>query len=637
MAVDVKTKRVIVISIRSLRTGIVGCAVIAIGFFAAPALAAPYGSGSYSGCQYQSGCPTPPPSDPGTSNPSGESNGNNPQTYTPPPVVNNPHFDIVPANIKDGDVITSSPVTIEISVEDLTGGNVNPNDVGWVSLYVNNKLITTDYSTNSRGLYELLWDVLKNPGTLLTIVAYNQDGDAIARKDIHVVLDLENAVINTGPQPIDDQNAGWLQKTLHDIPPVVAYTFPYWLFLLLLGLAIRFMYQTAREAIANERMRKLYKRQELIAQEKDNFIALGSHYLHTPLTVMRNGADTVVAVNEAPETVTAPLLAALDELKTRIDAILGKVESNESLRNIKQPDPIQLGGSVLRTPIFWIPVASVGFIVVFMNTLLSLVGKWNFSLTNFSVQAIVGVIVIAFLFATIRNSRIHSHEKAKLKQLVDYQAAIDNARTTLIEESTTVLRDSLAKVETAKAALPATPTAAYVTEGYNRFAEILSRFDLLGQLRAGTSYGAAQKFDLQDTVNTILADYQPTIDAKKLTVHANMHGIKTVGNPALFNYVLRTVVDNAVKFTNEGGEISLEASKKSGKVDVHIVDNGIGIPEDKLPTLFKPFSRAGSAIQFDYEGLGFSLFLDRIIMDYLEGDIDVTSREQQGTLVTIRT
>lgn len=395
------------------------------------------------------------------------------------------------------------------------------------------------------------------------------------------------------------------------------------------------MYQTIREAIANERMRKLYKRQELIAEEKDNFIALGSHYLHTPLTVMRNGADTVVAVKEAPETVTTPLLAALDELKARIDAILGKVESNEALKGIRQPDPIQLRGSAFTSPAFWLPVVAVCFIVVSMNALLSLVGKWNFSFTNFTIQAIIGAIVIAFLFVSIRNNRIHAQEKDKLRQLVEYQAAIDNARTTLIDESTAALREGLARVESAKAALPNTPTAAFVTEGYNRFAEILSRFDLLKQIRAGVNYGAPETINLQQAIDTIIQDYQPTLVAKNVTIRADMHGATTVGNPALFNYVLRTVIDNAVKFTGEGGEINLDASKKSGKVSVSVTDTGVGIPADKIPTLFKPFSRAGSAITFDYEGLGFSLFLDRIIMDYLDGDIDVSSREQQGTLVTI--
>ena len=607
------------------------------GFITTPVFAEVYGGGSFGECKYQTNCPapTPPPSNPSTSNPSGGSNGNNPQTYTPPPVVNNPVFEIVPANLKDGDVITTPTVTITVSIQDLVNGTVSPDDLGWVSFYVNDKLIGTDYNTDEEGFYELIWNVLKNPGTLITIVAFNEDGSAVARKEVNVKVDLPAAIVNSGPEPIDEQNATWIQKTLHDIPPVVAYTFPYWLFLLLLGLAIRFMYQAVREAIANERMRKLYKRQELIAEEKDNFIALGSHYLHTPLTVMRNGADTVVAVKEAPETVTGPLMAALDDLKNRIDAILGKVESNETLKGIRQPDPIQLSGSVFTSPVFWAPVAFVCFIVVFMNTLLSLVGKWNFSLTNFTIQAIVGAVVIAFLFVSIRNNRIHAQEKEKLRQLVEYQNAIDNARTTLIDESTTALREGLSRVEAAKAALPATPTAAFVTEGYNRFAEILSRFDLLKQIRAGVNYGTPETIDLQAAINAIIQDYQPTLDAKKITLHADMHGATTVGNPALLNYVLRTVVDNAVKFTGEGGEITLDASKQSGKVNVSVTDTGVGIPADKIPTLFKPFSRAGSAIQFDYEGLGFSLFLDRIIMDYLEGDIDVTSREQQGTLVTI--
>ena len=175
-----------------------------------------------------------------------------------------------------------------------------------------------------------------------------------------------------------------------------------------------------------------------------------------------------------------------------------------------------------------------------------------------------------------------------------------------------------------------------MTEGYNRFAEILSRFDLLRQLRAGADYGAKETIPLQETFDTIIAEYQPTILSKNLTVHADAQGIQAIGSPALFSYVVRTVIDNAIKFSSEGGEIKIGANKTSGKVEVSVSDNGIGIPADKIPTLFKPFNRAGSALTFDYEGLGFSLFLDRIIMDYLQGDIDIQSQDKQGTLVTVR-
>lgn len=609
------------------------------------ASATTYGGDSYGECEYQRDCPdSTEPTSPSTSNPSGESSGDNPQTYAPPPAPKNPQFEIVPAGITEGQVIRSKQVTLGVSVHTLEEAASVPytGDFGWVRFYVNDRLIGTDYTPNEDGLYTIIWDVLKNPGSLVTMVAYDQNGEPVARKDLTVILDLPKDLDTATPAPITDENRppSWIPEalvtTLRSIPPVVVYTFPYWLFLALFVLAIGYLYQTGREAIATERMRKLLKRQQLIAEEKDNFIALGSHYLHTPLTVMRNGADTMVAIKEAPETVTAPLITALSALKDRIDLVLGKVESNEILKDIKQPDPIQMSGSILTNPAYWVPVAVAASIIVVMNTLLSLVGKWDFSIRNFGTQLIVGAIVIGFLFIAIRSYHLRKAEKRKLDQLVEYEHAIDAARTGFIDESTAALREGLAGVETAKASLPQSATANFVTDGYNRFAEILSRFDLLKQLRAGADYGAKETIQLQDVFDTIVAEYQPTILAKNLTIHADAKGIRTIGSPALLTYVIRTVIDNAVKFTPDGGTITIGANRSSGQVEVAVSDNGSGIPADKLPTLFKPFSRAGSALTFDYEGLGFSLFLDRIIMDYLEGDIRVQSQEQQGTLVTVR-
>lgn len=624
-------------------TMLVSGGILALSLVASPSVfAETYGGGSYGECEYQRDCPEP--TSPGTSNPSGESSGQNPQTYAPPPAPKNPHFEIVPAGIKEGQVITKPKLTLGVSVHTLEEAASVPytGDFGWVRFYVDDRLIGTDYTPDENGLYSVIWDVLKYPGTVVTMVAYDQNGEPVARKDLNVILDLPEDLETVTPAPITDDNQppSWapqaLVETLRAIPPVVVYTFPYWLFLALFILAMSYLYQTGREAIATERMRKLLKRQQLIAQEKDNFIALGSHYLHTPLTVMRNGADTMVAIKEAPETVTAPLIAALGSLKERIDAVLGKVESNEILKDIKQPDPIQLSGSILTTPTYWIPVAAVAGIVVVMNSLLSVVGRWDFSIRSLGTQLIIGGIVIGFLFIAIRSFRLRQVEKRKLDQLIEYEHAIDAARTSFIDESTAALREGLAGVETAKATLPQSATANFVTEGYNRFAEILSRFDLLRQLRAGADYGAKETIPLQETFDTIIAEYQPTILSKNLTVHADAQGIQAIGSPALFSYVVRTVIDNAIKFSSEGGEIKIGANKTSGKVEVSVSDNGIGIPADKIPTLFKPFNRAGSALTFDYEGLGFSLFLDRIIMDYLQGDIDIQSQDKQGTLVTVR-
>jgi len=70
---------------------------------------------------------------------------------------------------------------------------------------------------------------------------------------------------------------------------------------------------------------------------------------------------------------------------------------------------------------------------------------------------------------------------------------------------------------------------------------------------------------------------------------------------------------------------------------VRVADNGIGISSEKLDQLFKPFSRTTSAVEFNYEGLGFSLFLDKIIMDYTGGSVDIQSIENKGTQLFVAT
>lgn len=597
--------------------------VVFTAFFTSPAHASTYGGDAYNTCRYQVDCPTPPPA---------PSPNTTPSTPTPPPpTVTNPTYEVVPVSPNDGDTVTDNTISVIVIVRDPVTHEPVLTDIGWVSIYGDDQLIGTSYKPDSNGQYSITWNVSKNPYSNISIVAFNENGDPIARHDMKLILDLNVPLEN----PPTLASTTWIQRVLIDLPAVVVYTFPYWLFLLLLALAIRYIWQAVHEAIANGRMQRLYKKQLLIAEEKDNFTALASHYLLTPLTVMRNGVDTIQAVKEAPETVTKPLMAALDDLRSRIDTILKTVESNEALRSIAPPNTAQLQGSVLTTTAFWLPVLVVCIVIIAMNTLLGLVGKWDLGINNLVIQAIVGIIVIAFLFVAIRGYRLRKLEKQKLHDLVDYQTTVDAARTKLIEQATSTLQESLVLVSSAKAALPATPSTAFVNDGYNRFVDIVSRFELLAQLRAGADYGANEKFSLSDAIDPIISDYQPTLLSRNITLHVNVHGIKTTGSVALFSYVLRTVMDNAVKFSKDGGQIKITASKDSGRVAVSIADNGIGIPADKLPTLFKPFSRAGSALQFDYEGLGFSLFLDRIIMEYLDGDIDASSLEQQGTLVTI--
>ncbi len=72
-----------------------------------------------------------------------------------------------------------------------------------------------------------------------------------------------------------------------------------------------------------------------------------------------------------------------------------------------------------------------------------------------------------------------------------------------------------------------------------------------------------------------------------------------------------------IKFNKEDGNINISIESHEGMTEILIKDTGIGIPRSLIGSLFKPFSRIKSAEDFTYEGMGFSLYLAKIIvMDY---------------------
>ncbi|WP_243112547.1 MULTISPECIES: sensor histidine kinase [Acutalibacteraceae] len=96
--------------------------------------------------------------------------------------------------------------------------------------------------------------------------------------------------------------------------------------------------------------------------------------------------------------------------------------------------------------------------------------------------------------------------------------------------------------------------------------------------------------------------------------------------------VFVNVLDNALKYTNEGGTISVTADEEGGFIRVVISDNGCGIPAEHLPNVKKKFYKANQTVR----GSGIGLALADEIMNLHSGSLDIESHENIGTAVTIR-
>ena len=112
------------------------------------------------------------------------------------------------------------------------------------------------------------------------------------------------------------------------------------------------------------------------------------------------------------------------------------------------------------------------------------------------------------------------------------------------------------------------------------------------------------------------------------------------GDPARFEQVILNLLGNAIKFTATGRvevRISLHSREEWGTcVAIEVEDTGIGMSSEALERLFKPFSQADASVSRKFGGTGLGLAISRQLVELMNGEISVSSREGQGTTFKLR-
>jgi signal transduction histidine kinase len=93
-------------------------------------------------------------------------------------------------------------------------------------------------------------------------------------------------------------------------------------------------------------------------------------------------------------------------------------------------------------------------------------------------------------------------------------------------------------------------------------------------------------------------------------------------------------LDNAVKYTPQGGEVTVSVSEHDGWVDLEVSDTGVGIPKDRIPLIFERFYRTDGARITGGSGLGLSIAWQ--IAEAHGGTIAVESKHEEGSTFVLR-
>ena len=139
---------------------------------------------------------------------------------------------------------------------------------------------------------------------------------------------------------------------------------------------------------------------------------------------------------------------------------------------------------------------------------------------------------------------------------------------------------------------------------------------------------------VDDLIAEVMETIQSSIKAKGLTFRQEVQpGLYVFADRQKIGWVLHQLLDNAVKFTPEGGEIVLRAWKARAKVYFAVEDTGIGIPKERLQVIFEPFVQLEDSATRQYGGAGLGLALVKQVLDAHDTELEIESEPGMGTKV----
>jgi len=142
--------------------------------------------------------------------------------------------------------------------------------------------------------------------------------------------------------------------------------------------------------------------------------------------------------------------------------------------------------------------------------------------------------------------------------------------------------------------------------------------------------------DLIDLINKLLVDYLPLADQHKIKIYfeSPADGLAPFKfDPMRIKIVMQNLLENALRYNVENGQIVIKVEKKPPYVEVSVTDTGIGIPKDDLPKLFTKFYRGSNILKYETEGTGLGLYITKNIVEAHGGKIWAESIENRGTTI----
>lgn len=176
-----------------------------------------------------------------------------------------------------------------------------------------------------------------------------------------------------------------------------------------------------------------------------------------------------------------------------------------------------------------------------------------------------------------------------------------------------------------------------IYEEAERLERLIEDILALSEIESKKTNDLSDSFNIKETINEVLIILEPQYSSKNMTIEINIDedSFELKVDRNRFKQMVMNIVENAMKYTPEQGNIKISASKITGGISLSVEDNGMGIPKESLDRIFERFYRVDKARSREIGGTGLGLSIVKHIVQSMNGDIQVESEVDKGSKFTI--
>jgi len=173
-----------------------------------------------------------------------------------------------------------------------------------------------------------------------------------------------------------------------------------------------------------------------------------------------------------------------------------------------------------------------------------------------------------------------------------------------------------------------------IVMGSRRLSELITNILRLNKLENQQIFPKAQNFDLSEQLTESLLQFEDVWEQKQIDLNAEIdERVCVTADEELLKIVWNNLLSNAMKFTPEGGVISVYLKEIDGNAVIRVADTGCGMDEQTVTHIFEKFYQADSSHATPGNGLGLALV--QRILNIVGGSIRVQSKPEEGSVFTV--